>query len=288
VLAAFLLGAAGTVVTFILHGREAAMTDLIIADVSEFQGAVDWATYAATNPAAIARVCYGTSHTDLQWSANKAGMRAHLTVRGFYQYVVAAQDITAQARAFAALVGTLQPGEFVVADIEEGAGDQTARAATWQQIVHAAIGGEEWDYSGASFGAAHLRNFVGMRFVWVAAYQANEPAAGHELWQFTDRRAFPGIHAPCDASVFHGTVAQLAFLINPSAPQPTPAPVPSPTDPKESAVLLFQDSTGIYFLTGAGTVHVPSVADVTLLRSLGVPFANPLSDAFGASLRGTP
>ena len=65
-----------------------------------------------------------------------------------------------------------------------------------------------------------------------------------------------------------------------------PAPSPAP-DPKENAVLLFQDSTGIYFLTGAGTVHVPSVADVAVLRAAGVPFANPLSDTFGASLRGT-
>jgi hypothetical protein len=59
---------------------------------------------------------------------------------------------------------------------------------------------------------------------------------------------------------------------------------PPSSHPKENAVLLFQDSTGIYFLTGAGTVHVPSVPDVQALEKAGVPLV-PVSDTFSASLR---
>jgi hypothetical protein len=60
---------------------------------------------------------------------------------------------------------------------------------------------------------------------------------------------------------------------------------PIPPMNKGAKVLLFQDSTGIYFLTGAGNVHVPTVPDVQALEAKGVPLV-PVSDAFGAALRG--
>ncbi len=97
-----------------------------------------------------------------------------------------------------------------------------------------------------------------------------------------------------DVDTFAGTLDELKTLAGIATPvvdtQPLPIPVQPPApipDPKENAVLLFQDASGgIYFLTGAGTVHVPTVPDVQVLQAAGVPFANPLSDTFSASLRG--
>lgn len=234
------------------------MTDLTIADVSEFQGVVDWAAYGLQHPAAIVRACYGASHTDKQWAANLAGVRAHLRVRGFYQYLVASQDVTAQARAFIALVGALQPGEFVALDLEEGTGDQTARAALWMQLVHAALAGEQWEYSDISFAAAHLRNFAGQRFVWAAAYQRNEPLVGHDLWQYADNVTFAGIAHPCDGSVFRGTIDNLAAIINPTAAG----------DPEMAHLIRTPDGEIDLALAGA-LVHL-SPAQLPLYASLPV------------------
>lgn len=202
------------------------MSDIRLADVSEFQ-TVDWPAY--TEPAVIIRALYGTSHVDHHWATNIAAARARagLRVRGIYQYVVASQDIAAQAHAFVALVGRLLPGEFAIADIEEGGGDLQGRFETWAQIVHASCGGVEGEYSGVSFARAHLEDFAGAPLVWVAAYQANEPTDHHQLWQYTDRQSFAGISAPCDASVFHGSIDQLYALVT-GAPVPAPAPKPLP------------------------------------------------------------
>lgn len=192
------------------------MTDLppglLIADCSEFQGTVDWAAYATQNQAAIARVCYGTAHTDKQLGANLVGMRANLRVRGWYQYLVWGQDVVAQAKAFAALLGPLQPGEFAIVDAEEGSFTQ-ADMQTWIRTVHGLIGGVEGEYSGVAFARTHLADFTGSPLTWVAAYQATEPTEAHRLWQFTDKHVFPGIPTPCDASIFHGSIDDLLALV---------------------------------------------------------------------------
>jgi GH25 family lysozyme M1 (1,4-beta-N-acetylmuramidase) len=220
------------------------VTALTIADVSEFQGAVDWAAYGAVNPAAIVRASYGTRHVDKQWAANVAGVRAHLRVRGYYQYIVASEDVVAQAKVFAGLVGPLQRGEFAAADVEEGAGDQSVRAALWVQTVHNLIGGEEWEYSDISFAAVHLRNFAGARYVWAAAYQRNAPLVGHLLWQYADNVRFAGIARPCDGSTFNGTIDNLAAIINPG------------TDLSDMAYLIRTPDQEIDLVVAGATVHL--------------------------------
>jgi hypothetical protein len=66
-----------------------------------------------------------------------------------------------------------------------------------------------------------------------------------------------------------------------------PVQRPAPGPRLKESFMLFQDSTGIFFLTGAGTVHVPTVPDVQALQTVGVPLVQ-ISDDFGATLRGTP
>jgi hypothetical protein len=115
----------------------------------------------------------------------------------------------------------------------------------------------------------------------------------YDLRQFFDRCSIGGI-SPCDVSVFPGVTVDLAKLwgvdpspvgvARPTPPTPEPVPMQTPIG-KVSAVLLFQDSTGIYFLTGDGTVHVPVMEDVAALKAAGVPYVS-VTDAFGSSLRG--
>lgn len=197
------------------------MTDLVIPDLSEFQGTVDWRTLVSGGyPAAIIRAHNG-SRADYQWAANRAGAHTNgIKALGIYQYLQASHDAAVQAVALCDLIGTLKPGEWAICDLEEGTGDQSARAHAWYTTVATRLhnAASEELYSGDYFYGAHHLSVAGFSRIWLAAYSSTEPSAAHELWQFTDARHFPGVAGSNDASVFHGTVAQLLAHINPPAP----------------------------------------------------------------------
>lgn len=200
------------------------MTDLIIPDISEFQGKVDWKTLISNAyPAAIIRAHNG-SRADYQWLANRAGAHANgIQALGIYQYLQASHDAAVQANALADLIGTLKPGEWAICDLEEGTGDQSGRAHTWYTTIANRLhnANSEELYSGDYFFGAHRLSAAGFKRIWVAAYNTSEPSSPlHELWQFTDARHFPGIAGSNDASVFHGTIAQLLNNITPAVPTP--------------------------------------------------------------------
>jgi len=253
---------------------------------------------------AILKATEGLTFVDPFRPTRAAQVRALGKALGFYHFDRSNDDGISQARFFVRIADP-QPGDTLWLDME------TADAQSW-----ATVAGRAADFlrtvgtlTGAKCGLYSDRSEL------VAVIAAADPVQrtlleAAPLW-FADPSHAQG-HPSCplpwaihqygsagglDANVTNPAFVWAAMAVPGSHPAPTPAPTPipptplptpAPSDPKESAVLLFQDSTGIYFLTGAGTVHVPSVADVALLRSLGVPFANPLSDAFGTSLRGTP
>lgn len=198
---------------------------VLLADVSEFQPDIADAAYLQWSKAIVIRAMYGDAHDDGAWygGARRAALLAGgCRFLGIYQYLVAGQDVTAQARAFCQLLGTLNPGEYPIADIEEGSGDLQQAWVTWANVVYSELGFAPGDYSGLNFAAAH-----GLAPVdWVAAYGTAEPAVPHKLWQFTDSYAIPGV-GTADCSLFHGTIDQLAALAYGGA-QPAPSPVPSP------------------------------------------------------------
>jgi hypothetical protein len=200
---------------------------VLLADISEYQPDISDAAYLAWSKAIVIRAMYGDAHDDNAWygGARRSQLLAGgCRFLGIYQYIVAGQDITAQARAFCRLLGHLNPGEYPVADIEEGSGSQLSRWQTWAHVVYDSLGFSPGDYSGEHFADAH-----GLAPVdWVAAYQASEPAVPHLLWQFTDNFQVPGV-GPADCSVFHGTMDQLAaHAYGGTVPKPPPPEPPPP------------------------------------------------------------
>jgi GH25 family lysozyme M1 (1,4-beta-N-acetylmuramidase) len=208
------------------------MTDLLIPDVSEFQGVIDW-PHLGTD-VAIVRVCYGDLHVDTYVDANIVGARSRCAARGWYAYLVGGRDPAAQADVFCRVLqahGGLQTTEFVVVDDEEGSGDQSWRVNAFLARCDATLrtaqpGQEDWWYSGLNFALTHnLPAARGHR--WVAAYQAGEPGAvPHDLWQFTDAASVAGIRGPVDCSVYHGAVDAFLALIGGD-----PAMTLDPNDP---------------------------------------------------------
>lgn len=183
----------------------------LLADISEFQPDVNDAMYLAWSKAVIIRAAYGARHDDRAWSGGRRRDLLHAGgVRwlGIYQYVVAGQDVAAQAREFCRLIGRPRPGEYYFADIEEGAGDLRHAWNTWTTEVVSALGPVPCGkYSGRFFARDH-----GLAPVdWIASYGTAEPPERHLLWQFTDAFDVPGI-GRCDCSVFHGSIDELAAL----------------------------------------------------------------------------
>lgn len=196
---------------------------VLLADCSEFQPSLADATYLRWSRAIVIRACYGDAHDDKAWYGGQRRADLHkggALFLGLYQYLVAGQDGAAQANALHALVGGLQRGEVLIADFEEGAkGTLTA----WYNRMQA-LGYPDkylWTYTGEYFG----RSQGVLPVQWLADYTSVEPAGAHTLWQFTDRYPVPGV-GTTDASVYHGTVEQLASLAYQGAPAPKPAPAP--------------------------------------------------------------
>jgi GH25 family lysozyme M1 (1,4-beta-N-acetylmuramidase) len=263
------------------------MTDLFLPDISEFQGTVNWHTLVSSSyPVAIIRAHNG-SRADYYWSANRAGAHAAgVQGLGIYQYLQASRDAAAQANALCDLIGTLRPGEWAVCDLEEGTGDQSARAHAWYSTVAGRLhnASSEELYSGDYFYGAHHLSAGGFSRIWLAAYSSTEPSAVHELWQFTDARSFPGISGKTDASVFHGTTAQLLAHVNPPAPKPVPVPTPKPTptpvpeDDMSAAVVARVDQKqvpkgtawpGDFLVIGGVLIHIVDPAEEAKLLSQG-------------------
>ena len=202
--------------------------------MSEFQApssgnAPDWAGIKKQNGGAgIIRVGYGHDHLDHMFVANYTALKANkFSFTGLYHYIVAGQDITAQARAFCAWIGppaAVAPGTVFMCDLEEGAGNQRGRAEAWLGFVDKFYGLDarplperSWLYSGASFAVSAGLGpvFSSPRRTWVAKYSAAEPKLGHTLWQSTNGQVGSHITAwagcgKCDTSVYHGPLAGLA------------------------------------------------------------------------------
>jgi hypothetical protein len=208
---------------------EASTVRTLLADVSEFQPDIADAAYLAWSKAIVIRAAYGTAHDDKAWYGGQRRALLHsggAQFVGIYQYLVAGQDGAAQANVLHGIVGALRKGEVLIADFEEGGKPMlTAWYNRMLQLGHPAE--FLWTYSGLNFGQAN----GALPVQWLAAYQGAEPASPHTLWQFTSSYPVPGV-GPCDCSVFHGSITDLAALAyGGTVPAPAPAPAPKPPVP---------------------------------------------------------
>ena len=205
----------------------------MLADCSVWQPEINDAAYLKWSRAIVVRALYGTV-TDQAWYGGQRRELLHsggALFVGLYAYITAADSVVTQAHALLDLIGELRPGEKLIADVEVGSGSQAGRWQAWAKVIAAATGDWPWCYSDLDFAEGH-----GLAPEWVAAFQKDEPAGSHVLWQFTDAYQVPGIATPCDASVFHGSVEELAALAyQPTATvAPQPAPPPAPIPPAET------------------------------------------------------
>jgi len=101
----------GNAIATIYHG----------ADVSRYQGDIDWASYAAAKDFVIIKAGGGDDslYTDSKFHTNRSGARAQSGLRiGYYFFGDRSIDAASSANYFISILGTLQDGEILVLDIE--------------------------------------------------------------------------------------------------------------------------------------------------------------------------
>jgi hypothetical protein len=223
---------------------------ITIADYSEFQGEV----HPSGNQVVIVRAHNGW-RADAYFARNRADAQtAGCPAVGIYQYLAAGRDPAAQAVDLLRTIGRLSSNEWLICDLEEGAGDQQARWQQWRQTVMTATNRPPWLYSGQAFAAAH-----DLDPDWLANYRGSEPAApAHRLWQNSD--TYPWPWGKGDASVFDGSLPEFLAAAGIDLPPVTPAP----KEPDMPASHVLRDPT-----TGGLWVAMP---DGGIANYDGAPF----------------
>lgn len=225
------------------------MTELLIPDVSDYQGTINWPQVLASGRAGgICKATESTSYVAKTFAANWAALGRLGAVRGAYAFARPGRATPeAQADHFLATVGGWAPTDLLVLDLEDGTGNLDAFALAFLTRVEQRTGIVPWFYSYAPFIRAHIADRRLARFpLWLAAYTSKAPAApppwsAWQLWQHTDKAKIPGIGGACDESV--GADAALPPVPATSPAQPATAPtvrtqtVPIPVHDFEEAAV---------------------------------------------------
>ena len=186
---------------------------LTIADVSHYQGLIDWTKF---NKDGVMIKCGGGDagfYIDSQYCNNKAGARKKGLVRGFY-YFAGKGDSTKEANYFCSIITDLQKGELLALDAESGQSDQWQK--TFCDTVFKITGVKPLVYPNP--GKLCLAGNYGW---WASRYGLNtgtipifyKPKNAFYpfwvMWQYTSRGTCGGIKGNVDLSTFNCDVPTL-------------------------------------------------------------------------------
>ena len=212
------------------------MTDIRMADVSEWQANVDASAYLGAGYKCIIARAHSGNRPDKTMPGRRDYLRGHpFAGVGWYHYLVDERDAAAQAHDFVDTIGTLKANEWPILDAEEGAGSQTGRAEAWFSVVDKWAGFPAMLYASDSFLRGQLSGsgHWGSRPICIAAYPSSyspdpgaEPSQKHCLWQYSDRASFPGIAGGSDASIAHYSASDFVALCRSGAKPAAPAAKP--------------------------------------------------------------
>jgi GH25 family lysozyme M1 (1,4-beta-N-acetylmuramidase) len=226
---------------------------ILFADISEFQESFDARAYrGAGNEVIICRVHNGYRPDNMMPGRLAAVRAVNFVAVGYYIYLAANRDAATQVREAISVIGTLRPNEFPIVDLEEGGGDQTARAEQACGAFDRWCGFPSTLYSGAAFfknqlsGVAHWK-----RPRWIAGYLNSYRAdmagwpAGASFWQYSDRAHFTGLPGAVDASVYPDSAKLFLADVRAGA---RPAPKPAAPEEENMAVGIMHDGREEVFI----------------------------------------
>jgi lysozyme len=188
-------------------------------DVSNFQGAFDWAPWRGKIGFAFAKATEGLGFTDPDFAHNWAGIKAQGITRGAYHFAHPANSPAAEARFYLDTVRAqgLHPGDLVMLDLEvtDGLppGFVAAYARSWAAAVHSGTGAQPVIYTDRFMaGGGHCAGLGGCPLFLAVPGGGNVPLPIGPWkaisFEQTGTRGVP----PVDADIFFGGTGPLAAL----------------------------------------------------------------------------
>jgi len=181
----------------------------IIADLSKYQGAIDFAKLSKVVDGVILRVQYGYTKPDEKYNEYVAGCKANNIMFGTYAYFAAVSVNDAIAEADTAFDRTDKDSKFFLVDIEEKSMSDLVRGGqAYIDRLKARGMKDVGHYSYIGFWNNNNLGDIKSDFQWIASYGVNDGAPhtkpnidAVDLWQYTSTGKLDGITGNVDLNV---------------------------------------------------------------------------------------
>jgi GH25 family lysozyme M1 (1,4-beta-N-acetylmuramidase) len=184
----------------------------IIADLSKWQGTIDFGKLKSQVDFVILRVQAGYTSVDSKYKEYAAGCKANGIPFGTYAYFKGVSIPDSIAEAKNALELTDPDSKFFALDIEENCNrDLVGTGQAFIDYLKNKGVQKVGLYSGESFFNAHNLGVIRCDFVWIAKYGPNDgqqhtkPSVACDLWQYTSVGRLDGIAGNVDLNVLTGS-----------------------------------------------------------------------------------
>ncbi|MGF9979271.1 DUF5776 domain-containing protein [Viridibacillus arvi] len=176
----------------------------VIADISKWQGTIDWATASKNLDLVIIRTQYGSILEDIKHKEYEAGALKYGVPFGVYSYSLAESSADAKAEANSFYNRASKDAKFYVLDVEE---NTSTSGESMRTIINAYVKQlrTKTDKKIGVYIAHHLYEDLNIDtskfdFVWIPRYNNTNtpPAYNYNLWQYTDKGIVPGISTYVD------------------------------------------------------------------------------------------
>lgn len=185
-------------------------------DVSNWQGAFDWAPWKGQISFAAAKATEGTNFADAEFAHNWAGMKSIGVHRFAYHFAHTDKSVFDQAAFFVDTVKAqgLHTGDNFILDLEVNDGQTPATVSAWgnefcHEVHKRAPGHRVLVYTYPYFAEQGNCADLGGYKLWIANYNVASPTVpapwtDWTFWQYTDQGK-----GNIDHNVFNGTKLQL-------------------------------------------------------------------------------
>lgn len=211
----------------------------IIADLSKWQGDVDFAKLAKVVDGVILRVSSGLS-ADSKYKDYVAACKKYDIPFGGYHYFSASDTVSAVAQAKFCLSLLDKASHFLAVDIEtQNCSSVSALVSASQAFIDllkkAGIK-KVGKYSYSSFYSAHDLDKVNADWLWIANYGVDNgkpdssarPSLPEQLWQYTQHGHLDGVNGNVDLDMVSGDKSVSWFFGTDSVPVVKPKPATAP------------------------------------------------------------
>lgn len=189
----------------------------LIADISKWQGTVDWAKASKALDLVVIRTQDGVKNEDNMHRANETGAKKYDVPFGVYSFVRAGTPAEARAEARKFYNRASKNTEFYVLDVEV---KTNKKGYSMRQVINAytAEMRKLTDKKVGLYVANHLYSSFNLdvskfNFVWIPRYSSTAPVHQHHLWQYTSRGSVPGIKGHVDLNRLAGGT-KIEFFTN--------------------------------------------------------------------------